>query len=42
VHHDHGDDSAPRLLNWIEDRIHEVSGFCDLGRWCQSLPRLLC
>jgi hypothetical protein len=26
VHHYHGDDSAPRLLNWIEDRIDEVAG----------------
>jgi hypothetical protein len=26
VRHYRGDDSAPRLLNWIEDRIDEVAG----------------
>jgi hypothetical protein len=26
VHHYHGDGSAPRLLNWIEDRIDVVAG----------------
>ena len=26
VHHYQGDDAAPRLLKWIEDRIDEVSG----------------
>jgi hypothetical protein len=26
VEHYHGDDSAPRLLTWMEDRIDEVAG----------------
>lgn len=24
--HDHGEDFAPRLVNWIEDRIDDLSG----------------
>ena len=37
VRHDHGEDSAPRVLNWLENRIDAIAGTRPyIGPWWEE------